>query len=152
MRKAFSMITAIFIILLMATVAAFIKNLSGKMVKGTTTQFQHEQAVLLARSYTEYAIMAVTANDHTNSGCLNNLSGAYAPDSIHTIYTVDVNLSYIGNSAIDGSCRTLSNGVVHPNSPLNVIIDVYVRYPELDHPLGTNAPKVTYHKRSLQKI
>ena len=49
MRKAFSLITAIFVIVLMATVAAFIMNLSGKMVKGTTVQFQREQAVLLAK-------------------------------------------------------------------------------------------------------
>ncbi len=47
--KAFSMLTAIFIIVLMATIAAFIMNLSGKMVKGTTVQFQREQSVLLGK-------------------------------------------------------------------------------------------------------
>ena len=77
MRKAFSMLTAIFIIVLMAIVAAFIMNLSGKMVKGTTSQFQREQSVLLAKSYTEYAIMAVMANDHNSSSCLNEITGAY---------------------------------------------------------------------------
>lgn len=144
MRNAFSMITAIFIILLMGTVGAFIMNLSAKMVKGTTTQYQHEQSLLLARSYTEYAIMAITANDR-NSSCLNTLSESYGD------YTVDVNLSYIGRDL--GNCeRKLSDKVQEVNSPLNVIIDVYVHYPEPDHPLGDNAPKVTYHKRSLQKI
>ena len=66
-RKAFSMITAIVVIVLMASVAVFIMNLSGKMVKETTTQYQREQAILLSKSYTEYAVMAVTANEHNTS-------------------------------------------------------------------------------------
>ncbi len=143
MRKAFSMITAIFVIILMATVASFVMNLSGKMVKGTTAQFLREQSVLLAKSYTEYAIMAVTANDHTSGNCLNDISGTYG------IYTIDVDISYIGNSDLDGSCRTLSNAVTTVKSPLNIIVDVFVSYNELDHP---SSPQVTYHRRSLQKI
>ncbi len=145
MRNAFSMLTAIFIIVLMATVAAFIMNLSGKMVQGTTVQFQREQSVLLAKSYTEYAIMAVTANEHNSSNCLNNISGTYG------IYNVDVNISYIGGTDLDASCNTLTNSVATVKSPLNIIIDVFVSYNELDHPSST-PPKLTYHRRSLQKI
>ncbi len=48
----------------MALVAGFIMKLAGKMVKGTSSQFLREQSVLLAKSYTEYAVMAVTANEH----------------------------------------------------------------------------------------
>ena len=145
MRNAFSMITAIFVIVLMATVAAFIMNLSGKMIKETTTQYQREQAMLLAKSYTEYAIMAVTANEHNTSNCLNNITGSYGD------YNVDVNISYIGNSTnLKGFCsRELDNSVVTPESPLNIIVDVFVRYPDYDHPSGL---KMTYHRRSLQKI
>jgi len=145
MRKAFSMLTAIFIIVLMATVAAFIMSLSGKMVQETTAQFQREQSMLLAKSYTEYAIMAVTANEHNSSSCLNNISGTYG------IYNIDVNISYIGDANLHANCRTLSNGVTTVKSPLNIIVDVFVSYDELDHPSGT-PPKITYHRRSLQKI
>ena len=144
------MITAIFVIVLMATVGAFIMNLSGKMVKETTTQFQREQAMLLAKSYTEYAILAVTANEHNSSNCLNNISGSYGD------YTMDVNISYIGNGTpvADGgldatSCRTLSNAATTDKSPLNIIVDVFVSYPDYDHPDGL---RMTYHRRSLQKI
>ena len=148
MRKAFSMLTAIFVIVLMATVAAFILNLSGKMVKGTIAQFQREQSVLLAKSYTEYAIMAVTANEHNTSNCLNNISGIAI---LGSTYQIDANISYIGNN-LDASCRTLDNTVVTPKSPLNIIVDVFVSYRDLDHPDPTNAPWITYHKRTLQKI
>ncbi|HEY9191180.1 MAG TPA: type II secretion system protein [Sulfurovum sp.] len=150
MRKAFSMLTAIFIIVLMATVAAFIINLSGKMVKGTTAQFQHEQSVLLAKSYTEYAIMAATANEHNTANCLNNISGNYGDLGDGTyLYNIDVNISYIGDANLHGSCRTLSNTVVTEKSPLSIIVDVFVKHKDLDHPDGA---EITYHRRSLQKI
>jgi len=153
MRKAFSMLTAIFVIVLMATVAAFIMNLSGKMVQETTAQFQREQSVLLAKSYTEYAIMAVTANEHNSSSCLNNITGTY-----QGIYNIDVNISYIGNddnlgTGSSSNCiRILDSNVSTPKSPLNIIVDVFVSYKEFDHPAGASAPDITYHKRSLQKI
>lgn len=144
MRKAFSLLTAIFIIVLMATVAAFIMNLSGKMVKGTTVQFQREQSMLLAQSYTEYAIMAVTANEHNSTGCLNRITGTYG------IYSIQTDISYIGND-LDGSClRVLNTSDINTSkSPLNIIVDVFVRYPDPDHPDDLN---MTYHRRSLQKI
>ncbi len=154
MRKAFSMLTAIFIIVLMATVGAFVVSLSGKMVKGTTAQFQHEQSVLLAKSYTEYAIMAVTANEHNTGNCLNTITGGYGDDGGgNPLYTVKVDISYIGND-LDVSCaRVLNNNpITNLKSPLNIIVDVFVSYKDLDHPAGAGAPDITYHRRSLQKI
>jgi hypothetical protein len=139
------MLTAIFVIVVMATIAAFILNLSGKMVKETTTQYQKEQAMLLAKSYTEFAIMAVTANDQNSSNCLNNISGSYGD------YNIDVNISYIGRDTIlNTNCRNLYRGTINTlKSPLNIIIDVFVHYPDYDHP---NNLKLSYHRRSLQKI
>ena len=148
MRKAFSMLTAIFIIVLMASVAAFIINLSGKMVKGTTVQFQREQAVLLSKSYTEYAIMAVTANEHNSSNCLNTITGTYGTGP--GAYNIEVDISYIGDTNLNASCTNrLSTAVVTPKSPLNIIVDVFVRYQDIGHPDDLN---MTYHRRSLQKI
>ena len=152
-RKAFSMITAIFIIVLMATVAMFILNLSGKMVRGTTAQFQREQSMLLAKSYTEYAIMAVTANEHNDTQCLKTITGGYGNDgSGNDLYSIKVDISYIGNTDLHANCIPLSTAVTTPKSPLNIIVDVFISYKELDHPLGASAPDITYHRRSLQKI
>ncbi len=151
-RKGFSMITAIIVIVLMATVASFILTTSGKMVKETTTQFQREQAVLFANSYMEYAIMAVTANEHNSSTCLNNITGNFGSADG---YNIDVNISYIGNGlapaigGLHGNCRTISNSATTAKSPLNIIVDVFVRYPDYDHPGDLN---MTYHSRRLLKI
>ena len=81
MRYGFSMITAIFVILLLSSVGAFIVNLSGKTVKDTTFQYKKEQSALLAKSYTELAIMGVTANDATNgTNCLEEITGTVGGD------------------------------------------------------------------------
>ena len=64
-KKAFSMITAIFVIVIMSAVTALIMNVTGKTLKETTQQYQKEQAALLARSYTELAIWQVLNYDRT---------------------------------------------------------------------------------------
>ena len=153
-RKGFSMITAIIVIVLMATVASFILTTSGKMVKETTTQFQREQAALLASSYMEYAIMAVTANEHSNGNCLDTITGNLGGADG---YNINVEISYIGNtnpislvSSLQGNCaRELSTIATTVGSPLNIIVDVFVRYPDYDHPGDLN---MTYHSRRLFKI
>lgn len=162
-RRAFSMLTAIIIIVLMATVAVLVMSLSGKMIKETTSQFQREQAVLLAKSYTEYAIMSVSANDRNTTGnCLtqidaNNIIRSEALGGFQS----RVRISYIGDAANVGSCGTVgtnvfSNAVTTVNTPLNVVIDVYVEYKALDHHAYDgdfdDVPWITYHKRTLQKI
>jgi len=154
-RKAFSMLTAIVVIVLMATVAILVMNLSGKMIKETTSQFQNEQASLLAKSYTEYAVMAVMANDRNGTNtCLHTIN---SDDVIRSEnregFEVRVHIAYISNGTEEvGKCpasTVLSNTVKTINSPLNIIVDVYVRYKDLD---STNTHLITYHKRTLQKI
>lgn len=151
-RKAFSLLTALFVIVLMATVAMLVMNMTGKMVKETTTQYQREQAALLAKSYTEYAIMAVTANDRTTN-CLSDIDGTVgANPAIGNGYRIRARIAYIGHNAEVGACpatRVFSSSVNEDNSPLNIIVDVYVEYKEADNAGG---PWITYHKRTLQKI
>lgn len=154
-RKAFSLLTAIIVIVLMATVAMLVMSISAKIVKETTTQYRKEQAVLLAKSYTEFAIMAVTANDRT-ADCIENINGnnVIATDNDGKGYQVDTRISYIGNATTAnlGTCaatRLLNTAVKTPGSDLQIIVDVYVRYKELDN---TSADWITYHRRTLQKI
>lgn len=160
-RKAFSMITAIFIILIMASVAGFVMNLSGKMVQETTSQYQKEQAVLLAKSYTELAIMTVMSNDRDSTGsCISNIDaddivpvGANAATAQG--YRIRTRIGFIGQISEIGSCletRKLGSPVTARSDNLNIIVDVYVEYQALDNPLGTDAPWITYHRRTLQKI
>jgi len=152
-RKAFSMLTALIVIVLMATVAAFVMNLSGKIVKSTTTQYQHEQAELYAKSYTEYAILAVTGNDRSVD-CLENINGTIGSPTTGNGYRVRTHIAYIANgSEVDLSqcsgTRILSNSVSTSDTPLTIIIDAYVDYKDPDN---TSGPWLTVHRRSVQKI
>ncbi len=165
-RKAFSMVTAIVVIVLMATVAMLVMSMSGKMVKETTAQYQEEQAALLAKSYTEYAVMAVTANDRSipvhGNACLTTINGTMgdavvgaggAAGNPNNGYLINVNISYIGTAAALGLCAApiALDDTVHAasNTPLTIIVDVYVQYRDLDNPAG---PNMTYHRRTVQKI
>jgi type II secretory pathway pseudopilin PulG len=151
MRKAFSMLTAIFIIVLMATVAMFVMSLSGKIVKTTTAQYQQEQAQLYAKSYTEYAVLAVTGNDRSNN-CLETISGTIGSPASGNGYRIRTHISYIGPASEIGNCaatRKLSTNVTTDGTPLTIIIDAYVDYKDPDNSGG---PWLTVHRRSTQKI
>jgi hypothetical protein len=156
MRQGFSMITAIFTIVLMASVAAMILNLSAKMVHDTTAQFQHEQAALYAKSYTEFAVMALMANDRNGTDCLEDISASIGANPNQAKgYKVEVRISFISNGKGRGylsncsSTRIFDSNVTSVDTPLNAIIDVYVKYKNPDNAAN---PFITFHRRTLQKI
>lgn len=177
MREAFSMITAIFVMVIMATIAAFVLNLSGKMVQETSTMFRQEQAALLARSYTELAVMAVMNHDrNATNDCIENIDGVVnglkpgvTPTGSSTAgsgYDVQTRIYYIGNDLPCSEARKLTDSTVYsstkisanvykdaiPSSPdalAAIIVDVYVKYKNPDNASG---PWITFHRRTLQKI
>jgi hypothetical protein len=148
----------------MASVGGLISNLSGKIVEETSAQFQKEQAVLLAKSYTEYAIMAVMANDRNVTGvCVQDIDGVVvAPGGTITSastngqgYDVRVNIGFIGKTGQIQACdNTREFGSPANASPdeLNIIVDTYVRYKDLSQADPSTSPWITYHRRTLQKI
>ncbi len=150
-KKAFSMLTALFVIVIMSTIAAFVLSLSGKIVKSTTIQYQKEQAELYAKSYTEYAVLAVTGNNRAGN-CLTKITGNVGGNNpaAGDGYRVTVNIRYIGTSAAIGTCTNLGSfAVLTSQTPLTILIDVYVRYKDPDNPAG---PWKSVHRRTLQKI
>jgi len=151
-KKAFSMITAIFVIVLMAFITSMIMNVTGKTVKATTLQYQKEQATLLARSYTELAIMYALYYDRNNTGdCLETITdhfGAASPDG----YDVEMQLHYVGNTTLLNGCtRTLDTltGTTSFDKTISLMVDTYVMYKDYDDPSDRN---ITYHRKTLQKL
>ena len=151
MRNAFSMITAIFVIVIMATISALVMSISNKGVKATTAQYQREQAMLYAKSYTEYAVMAVMAHART-SDCVQAINGNIGSPANGNGYRVRTYIAYIGPASEIGSCsstRQLSTNVTTTSTPLTVIIDAYVYYKDPDNAGGN---WFTVHRRTVQKI
>ena len=176
MRKAFSMLLAIGVIVVVATVSMLVLNLSGKIVKNTTVQYRQEQAILLAKSYTELAVMTVLNYDRNASddcvenvnGVINNLiPGHSAPSGVSSTngggYDVQTRIYYIGNDLPCSSSRILNSGYIittdyaDGNASANgavaaVIVDVFVRYKDPDVADPVHSPWITYHHRTIQKI
>jgi len=155
-KKAFSMITAIFVIVIMATVTSLIMNVTGKTVKATTQQYQKEQAALLARSYTELAILNILFTDRSvnciTSSVENFNGGKNSPGG----YDITVNVKYIGNNTLLDNCSTASSAIstwTNSNNgfynSISLIIDTYVTYKDFDDPSNRD---ITFHRRTLQKL
>lgn len=162
-RKAFSMLTAIVTIVIMAAIAAYVTNMAGKTTKLTTDQYRKEQAMFYAKSYTEYAIMAVSARDRAQ-GCIANINANIPLNGNRLIdnrgrgegYRVRIRLAYIGDVSINNcaAIRQWSNAVANPNTPLTIVIDAYVDYNDLNDNRDDVGEQrhFTYHRRSIQKI
>ncbi len=158
MRAAFSMITAIFVIVIMATVAGFIMSLSGKMVQETTTQYKKEQAILYAKSYTEYAIMAATTQT-----CVKRIKAFVDGSTLASTnrgdgYRIKVDVQYVGNTNPQACPNTVGTTAISDPSSEGafILVDTYVRYRDTDTSaaFGSSAsvPWVTYHRRTLQRL
>ncbi len=147
------MITAIFVIIIMASISALIMNVTGKTIKATTQQYQKEQAQLLARSYTELAILKILYYDR-NTSCLKTFTENFGANGGFHGYDVKVNIQYIGNSTLLGACATSSLTKWENNSnrfdkTISLIIDTYITYKDFDDPSNRD---ITFHRRTLQKL
>ena len=164
MKPAFSMITAIFVILIMAGLLALVSSLSGKLVKETTAQYRKEQAALLAKSYTEFAILAAQGSKMGVGGkpCPTTITADVDSfDGISTSkteegYHVEVKMQYIGLLKQGISCTKQQTevGKTTTSNDISMTVDVYVQYHDLsviDSGVA-QAPFVTYHRRTLQKL
>ncbi len=169
MRKAFSMLMAISVMVTMTAISALVFTMSAKIVKSTATQYQKEQSILLAKSYTELAILAVSGNDSTTGTCVENINGDVGNVIIGENnegsvdggmgYRVNVNISYIGNNLSCTPARILNTapivtkGTGGINISPNIIVDVYVRYRDINQHITTGISHwITYHKRTIQKL
>lgn len=165
-RKAFSLLTAVFLIIIMSGISMYVMTLSGKIVNETTTQYKKEQAMLLAKSYTELAIMTTMSNDRNGTNnCITDIDanvGHNDPDGSGQGYRVRTRISYIGaQSDIQVCANTRELDYPAPldpgppiieNDELNIIVDVYVEYKDVGQEDIDNSPWITYHRRTLQKI
>jgi len=162
-KKAFSMVTAIFVMVFMASLTAMIMSVTGKTLKATTNQYQKEQAQILTRSYTELALLYALNYDRSLVGnsCLKTINATFGEPQ--NLYTIRVELRYIANRALfpNGCTRNISPAWNIPAPMLNidqsmsVIIDTYISYKDFDDPSASVANgdrNITFHRRTLQKL
>lgn len=144
MRKAFSMITAIFVIVVLATIAMLSLSMVANTYQNTMIQYRQEQAALYAKSYTELAVMAVTQYGRS-AQCVNNIAGTTTDG-----YAVSGTIRYIGGTGLNVACARLAGGttVATDDSIASVVIDMDVSY--TDTTISPNP--IIFHKRTTKLI
>jgi len=134
LKKAFSLLTAIIFIVVVATIGAISFSLLSTNVQKSEDTYLLEQSRLLARSATEYAILAVSGHDRS-SDCLERIDTSYLDT-----YDINISLHYIGAN-LPSTCPVLDRR----GSSIFVLIDTFVSVRNSTNP-------VTYHHRSIQKL
>jgi type II secretory pathway pseudopilin PulG len=155
MRQAFSMVTAIFVMVILATISVLVLNTAGQISQNTVLQYRQEQAALLAKGYTEFAILSVLKHDkNSTNSCVEDINGTVGDNYDEgSGYLAEVKIYYIGNNLtgcgtkLNDTNITQPGGVVGAYAP-HVLIDTFIKYKD---PINTNEV-ITYHRRSLQKI
>ncbi len=146
MRKGFSLITAIIIMMTVSLLMTMMISLSSVTVKTTTDMFLKEQAELLARSATEYSLLAVSGHDNHQS-CIEKIDMLY-PSAATPTHEMNVTLWYMGSGLVNCN-HILDNNLSTPESNLTAIIDVVVTVDQKN--TGITEP-IRIHRRTLQKL
>ena len=139
-RSGFAMIMAIFVVVLVAMGGALLMSGGAKESKAVGDKYLRAQAVLLARSATEYAVMRVQG--FNAAGCLNRLNINVDDASGTRMFDVVVTMNYsFRGAASGGACNVLAANTGKESA---VLMDVTVT----DHNLSTEPIRV--HERSWQ--
>jgi len=141
MRKGFSLLTAILFLVLVATISVLALTLSTQSAKQTSDIFLKTQAEILAKSSTEYALLAISGHEvNATNGCLNNINVTY-----NNMFDINMSIQYIG-SGLPAVCNTLSNNIATDDSNRTVIIDTVV-----STKVNVAQEAIRIHRRTIQK-
>lgn len=157
MRSGIAMIMAIGFMVIIAGILATMMNLTSVTSKRTENMYFKEQAQLLAKSATEFALLAISAHDRSpggvvNSDCITNINSQFPSTSPY--FNIRTNIQYIGLPGATLTCAganyipvaNFASGQIAPESDGTVLIDVYVTSTNVN--LSEN---IIYHRRTLQK-
>ncbi len=138
--------TAIVIMMTVSLLMTMMVSLSSVTVKTTTDLYLKEQADLLARSATEYALLAVSGHDNHQS-CIEQIN-IYYPSQANPTHEMNVTLWYMGNGLTNCN-HILDNNLSTDDSNLTAIVDVVVTVDQNN--TGITEP-IRLHRRTIQKL
>ena len=137
MRRGFGMITAILIMMTVAVLMTLMIGLTSSTTKQSTDIYLKQQAELLLRSSTEFALMAISGHDNSNN-CVETVTINQTP------FVAKVDIWYIGNGLPTSCGHKLDNTLQTDDSNLTAIIDVVVTS-------NASTEPIRLHRRTIQK-
>lgn len=142
-RRGMAMIMAIAVLVIIATIMALSLSLTTQTSKRTTDLYLYEQAVLLSKSASEYAMLKLSKATFPCS--LSTINFPYN----NAIYTVNIDMRYIStpgslcNAHIPvGKAYTT---VADPATDGTVLMDITVT-------ANSGADPIRYFRRTIQKL
>ena len=143
-RDGFAMMMAISVLVVVATIMALSLSMTSLTTKRTTDLYLYEQAVLLSKSATEYALLQISQSAPCDVTTLN----FSAPDPF-SYYDININMKYIysDNSVCTNDSEKYFQ-ISTPEQSGSVLMDVTV---SIDDENITSEP-IKFFRRSLQKL
>lgn len=149
-RPGFSMIVAIFVVLIVAWLASQVLNMAANESKGTGDRYLRYQAELLADSATDYAVMRIgDYNASLNNNCLEDIN-ITVNDATNTnaMFNISSTIYYSYRDAAPGGCNVRNVLAQNTGMESMVLIDTTVTANEA---LNLSTEPIRVHHRSWQK-
>ena len=144
MKKGFSLLTAVIFLVVIATLSMIALSLSTQSAKQTTDDYLKVQAELLAKSGTEFALLAMSGHDYSTN-CLNSIDIKYPINTANYTHDINITIHYLGNG-LPAGCNIYANNIATNDSNRTVIIDTIVT----TNPSIATEP-IRLHRRTIQK-
>jgi len=151
-RNAMAMIMAIAVIVIIATIMALAIGMNSQTTKRTVNLYLHEQAILLAKSAAEYALLRIALDNNETNPC-NIRSLNFSPDLDNDgnadYFDINISIKY-SYTNYPATCPTSARfaQVITPEQNGSVLLDITV---SVDDTTVTTEP-IRYFRRSVQKL
>ena len=149
-RNGVAMLLAIAFLLVTAVLMAIMINMTAQTTKRTGDIYFQEQAHLLAKSATEFTLLAISGHDRDANDCITNINIQYPQAGAQAIFDINTTIRYIGLAGLGGTCagtNSLVDNIITPESNGTILIDTYVT---TTANVNLTEP-VRFHRRTMQK-
>lgn len=159
MRRAFSMLMAIFFLILVGTLSMLGLRLTATTTRQSAELYISEQAELLAQGATEYAMVKIFKELPKGCSRFKDPIVGYYPNTSTPLLRYTINLKFFGeidivNTTDDCNLANLSQDHFQTSSDKGLVaIDVVVdtKNSSGDQIVGVPTP-ISFHKRTIQKL
>ena len=143
MRRGFTLIAAIFFVVIASSICMLALSIASTSVKQNSEIYLREQSELVARAATEYAILAIISNDFSTT-CIGNNDQAITGE-FGELFIFKVYVKYFGD--MGDACKNKDAVIVKGANQGTIMLDVFVSSKP-----GKASNPINFHKRTLQKL
>lgn len=145
MKKGFSLIMAIFFVVLVATLGMMSLRFSTQSVKQSVDVYLREQAELYAMSATELTVMAMQKTDYSNS-CFTNITYNF-DDNFQAV----VNVFYLDNALPQCNGQKTGNSSGYSQNIRGGYDNVALLDVVVTSVPGASSEPIRFHRRTVQR-